>query len=126
MNDPSLCLIKQTNGQWLELATSKFFYNQRKDEHFFMASGAFNMQKLNCQFLKNVSPAECTSYCNFNSNSILFIICFSPVTKATTVSIVFVCLWTLYFSQQPRYRNIILIANLLNMKIFIFQRQGKG
>ena len=33
------------------------------------------------------------------------------MTKATTVSIVFVCLLTLYFSQQPRYRYIILIAS---------------
>ena len=45
-----------TNGQWPELATIVHnFADQRKDEHFFMASGAFNLKKLNCQFFKNVS-----------------------------------------------------------------------
>ena len=39
-----------TNGQWPEIATSTLFADQKKDEHFFMASGAFNLQKLNCQF----------------------------------------------------------------------------
>ena len=33
------------------------------------------------------------------------------MTKATTASIVFVCLLRLYFSQQPRYQYIILIAS---------------
>ena len=41
------------NGLNLQLV--HVFADQRKDEHFFMASGAFNLQKLNCQFLKNVS-----------------------------------------------------------------------
>ena len=41
------------NGLNLQLVHS--LADQRKDEHFFMASGAFNLQKLNCQFLKNVS-----------------------------------------------------------------------
>ena len=41
------------NGLNLQLVHN--FVDQRKDEHFFMASGAFNLKKLNCQFLKNVS-----------------------------------------------------------------------
>ena len=39
----------------LNLRLVHIFSEQRKDEHFFMASGAFNLQKLNCKFLKNVS-----------------------------------------------------------------------
>ena len=52
MNDPSLCSTKQTNGQWPELAStgSTHFSDQKKDDYFFMASGAFSVQKLNCQF----------------------------------------------------------------------------
>ena len=41
------------NGLNLQLVHN--FADQRKDEHFFMASGAFNLKKLNCKFLKNVS-----------------------------------------------------------------------
>ena len=41
------------NGLKLQLV--HVFADQRKDEHFFMALGAFNLQQLNCQFLKNVS-----------------------------------------------------------------------
>ena len=44
MNDPSLCLTKQINGQWPDLATSTHFSDKRKDKHFFMASWAFNVQ----------------------------------------------------------------------------------
>ena len=59
------------NGLKLQLV--HVFADQRKDEHFFMASGAFNFQKLNCQFLKNVSHLlNATSLCNFNSNLICF------------------------------------------------------
>ena len=41
------------------------------------------------------------------------------MTKATTVSLVFVCLLTLYFSQQPRYRYIILIASSESEKFYL-------
>ena len=41
------------NGLNLQLVHN--FADQRKDEHFFMASGTFNLKKLNCQFFFNVS-----------------------------------------------------------------------
>ena len=48
-----VCFVQMDNGLKLQLV--HVFADQRKDEHFFMASGAFNLQKLNCQFLKNES-----------------------------------------------------------------------
>ena len=57
-----VCDVKVSkNAQWPELKQLvHVFSDQRKDEHFFMASGAFNLQKLNCQFMKNVSHLHLT------------------------------------------------------------------
>ena len=59
------------NGLNLQLVHN--FADQRKDEHFFMASGAFNLKKLNCQFFKNVSHLNAPHF----ATSILIYLFFS-------------------------------------------------
>ena len=61
------------NGLNLKLVHN--FADQRKYEHFFMASGAFNLKKLNCQFLKNVSHLNAPHFATsilIKKNSYLF------------------------------------------------------
>ena len=63
------------NGLNLQLVHN--FADQRKDEHFFMASGAFNLKKLNCQFLKNVSHLNAPHFATSILIKKKFLICFS-------------------------------------------------
>ena len=65
------------NGLNLQLVHN--FADQRKDEHFFMASGAFNLKKFNCQFLKNVSHLNALHFATSILIFIFFIFLFVSV-----------------------------------------------